>query len=170
MHPAKLLLVEDESIVALDLSQQLQDMGYEVCAIADNGAEAIALTRRHRPSLVLMDIVIKGGIDGIETARVIDREFKVPVVFLTAYSDLETLERAVQTRPYAYITKPFQAKEVRAAISVALHKSVSDQRLRESEQWFRSTYRTVANDGFLWRLTRLIKSWFRRSVRRPVMR
>jgi CheY-like chemotaxis protein len=170
MHPAKLLLVEDESIVALDLSQQLQDMGYEVCAIADNGADAIALTRRHRPSLVLMDIVIKGDIDGIETARVIERDFKVPVVFLTAYSDLETLERAVQTQPYAYITKPFQPKEVRAAISVALHKSASDQRMRESERWFRSTYSTAANDGFFWRLMRNLKSRLRWARRRPVLR
>ncbi|MBC7944934.1 MAG: EAL domain-containing protein [Burkholderiales bacterium] len=146
--PAKILVVEDEAIVALDLEQQLLEMGYEVCGSADNDADAIALARQHRPDLVLMDIVIKGDMDGVETARHIGHGLQIPVVFLTAYSDARTVERAASTAPHGYLTKPFEPKALRAAIEVALYKAVMEQRLRESEQWFASTLRCVG-DGVI---------------------
>ena len=148
MQPANILIVEDESIVAMDLSYQLQEMNYQVCAIADNGKDALAMIEQHRPTLVLMDIIIKGDMDGIETARHISHRFQTPVIFLTAYSDMHTVERAAQTAPYGYLTKPFQANELRAAIEVALYKSGLETRLRESERWFATALRCVA-DGVI---------------------
>ncbi len=142
---AKLLVVEDESIVAMDLVEQLREMGYEVCGSADTGREAIALVEAHAPDLVLMDIVIKGEMDGVDTARQLKRRFNTPVVFLTAYNDLRTVTRAAETVPYGYLTKPFQSKDLRAAVEVALYKSRLERRLRESEQWFAATLRCVGD-------------------------
>ncbi|HSI23115.1 MAG TPA: EAL domain-containing protein [Methylophilaceae bacterium] len=148
MQPANILIVEDESIVAMDLAYQLEEMNYQVCAIADNGQDALALIEQHHPTLVLMDIIIKGDMDGIETTRHISHRFHTPVIFLTAYSDTHTVERAAQTAPYGYLTKPFQANELRAAIEVALYKSGLETRLRESERWFATALRCVA-DGVI---------------------
>jgi len=148
MQPANILIVEDESIVALDLAGQLREMGYQVCAIADNGKEALARIEQHRPTLILMDIILKGEMDGIETARHVSHRFQTPVIFLTAYSDPHTVERAAHTAPYGYLTKPFQANELRAAIEVALYKAGLETRLRESERWFAATLRCVA-DGVI---------------------
>ena len=140
-----LLIVEDEAIVAMDLREQLLGLGYKVCGIASNADKAIALARQHRPDLVLMDIVIKGDRDGIATAEVIGRSLHIPVVFLTAYSDASTVERAAKTAPYGYLTKPFQTKELRAAIEVALYKAAIERRLRDSERWFSATLRCVVD-------------------------
>lgn len=150
MVPAKtkILIVEDEPIVAMDLSIQLEQLGYEICGMEDNGHAAIAAARKHLPDLVLMDIVIKGDMDGIETAKHIGRELQIPVIFLTAFSDSQTLERAVQVAPHGYLTKPFQPKELRAVIQVALYKAMLEKSLRESELWFASTLRCVG-DGVI---------------------
>lgn len=142
------LIVEDEAIVAEDLSDQLTDMGYYICGIADNCADALRLAEQHRPQVVMMDIVIKGGVDGIITAEKIARRFQIPVVFATAYSDASTIARAARAAPYGYITKPYQARDVRAAIEVALYKHTLEQRLKESERWFSATLRCVA-DGVI---------------------
>lgn len=147
-EPASILIVEDEPIIAMDLAAQLEDMGYRICGIAASGQEAISLARQHKPRLVLMDIVIQGEMDGIETARHVGRGMHIPVVFLTSYSDARTVERAAQTAPYGYLTKPFQTKELRAVIEVALYKATLEQRLRESEQWFAATLRCVG-DGVI---------------------
>lgn len=142
------LIVEDEAIVAEDLSDQLSDMGYRVCGIADTCERAIALATQHRPHIVMMDIVIKGPLDGIATAEKITRQFHIPVIFATAYSDAATVARAAHVAPYGYITKPYQARDVRAAIEVALYKSSLEQRLKESERWFSATLRCIA-DGVI---------------------
>ena len=143
--PPTLLVVEDEAIVAMDLREQLLELGYLVCGIASNANRAIELARQHRPDLVLMDIVIKGDRDGVETAEVISRSLHIPVVFLSAYSDASTVERAAKTAPYGYLTKPFQTKELRAAIEVALYKSTVERRLRDSERWFSATLHCVVD-------------------------
>jgi diguanylate cyclase (GGDEF)-like protein/PAS domain S-box-containing protein len=140
-----ILIVEDEAIVALDLQYQLEEMGYAVCGIADNGRDAIDLARTRHPALVLMDIVIKGEMDGIKAAQHIGHELRIPVIFLTAYSDMPTVKRAAETAPYGYLTKPFQLHELRAAIEVALYKVTLERRLYESEQWFAATLRCVAD-------------------------
>jgi diguanylate cyclase (GGDEF)-like protein/PAS domain S-box-containing protein len=148
MSEASLLVVEDEAIVALDLSMQLQEMGYRVVGTAESGERALQLAHAHRPNLVLMDVMLKGPMDGIEAARQIGRGLQVPVVFLTSYSDADTVRRAAQTAPYGYLTKPFQAKELRAIIEVALSKAAIERQLRDSERWFASALRCVG-DGVI---------------------
>jgi diguanylate cyclase (GGDEF)-like protein/PAS domain S-box-containing protein len=151
-----LLVVEDESVVAMDLDGQLHDMGYQVCGCVDNARDAIERARRDHPDLILMDIVLKGDMDGIAAASVIGREMHIPVLFLTAYSDDQTVERAASTWPYGYLTKPFQNRELRAGIEVALRKANIERALRNSERWLSSVLRGVADaviatdaDGFV---------------------
>lgn len=120
-HPTiKILVVEDEAIVAEDLASRLEKMGYIVVGIVASGEEAIALATITHPHLVLMDIMLQGEIDGIEASHQIRRELKTPVVYLTAYADDNTLQRAKVTSPSGYILKPFQEQELRATIEIAL--------------------------------------------------
>jgi diguanylate cyclase (GGDEF)-like protein/PAS domain S-box-containing protein len=125
----KILIVEDEGIVALDLQDQLQFMGYQVVGIADTAKDALKMAAKESPNLVLMDIVIKGERDGIDIARQIHDLFDIPVVFLTAYADEKTLARAKLSHPYGYIIKPFNAKMIHSNIEMALHRHEVDQAL-----------------------------------------
>jgi len=143
--PPTLLVVEDEAVVAMDLDGQLHDMGYRVCGRVDNGRDAIERARVERPDLILMDIVLKGDLDGIDAAAEIGRELHIPVLFLSAYSDDETVERAAAAWPYGYLTKPFQNRELRAGIEVALRKAEVERRLRESERWLAAVLRGVGD-------------------------
>jgi diguanylate cyclase (GGDEF)-like protein/PAS domain S-box-containing protein len=143
--PPTLLVVEDESVVAMDLDGQLHDMGYQVCGCVDNGHDAIDRARTDKPDLILMDIVLKGDMDGIAAASVIGSELHIPVLFLTAYSDDQTVERAANTWPYGYLTKPFQNRELRAGIEVALRKASIERVLRNSERWLSSVLRGVGD-------------------------
>jgi diguanylate cyclase (GGDEF)-like protein/PAS domain S-box-containing protein len=140
-----LLVVEDEAVVAMDLDGQLQDMGYRVCACVDNGRDAIDRARTERPDLILMDIVLKGDMDGIAAAAAISTELHIPVMFLTAYSDDQTVERAACAWPYGYLTKPFQSRELRAGIEVALRKATVERAVRNSERWLASVLRGVGD-------------------------
>jgi len=140
-----ILLVEDEAVVAMDLADQLEEMGYKVCGIADNGADARALAAEFKPAVVLMDVVIKGGVDGIDLATSMGDCCQAPVIFLTAFSDLGTVRRATRAAPYGFLTKPFQRGEVRAAIEVAIHRHALERGLRESERWSSATLRAMAD-------------------------
>lgn len=120
--PPKILIVEDERITAEDLRDILTDLGYTVLAAVSSGADAIARAEQDRPDLALMDIRIKGDMDGTETARVLRERFNVPLVYLTAHADTATLARAKLAEPMGYITKPFQEAELQASIEIALHK------------------------------------------------
>ena len=128
---AAILIVEDEQIVAVDIQSSLECLGYRVAGTAASGDEACQMAARFEPDLVLMDVRIDGPFDGIETARRIRQIREVPVVFLTAYSDLETLERAKQIEPYGYLVKPFAEHDLQAAIEVALHKRAADAQVQE---------------------------------------
>jgi diguanylate cyclase (GGDEF)-like protein/PAS domain S-box-containing protein len=139
------LVVEDESVVAMDLDGQLRDMGYKVCGCVDNGRDAIDRARTDHPDLILMDIVLKGDTDGIAAAGQIAQELHIPVLFLTAYSDDDTVERAAGAWPYGYLTKPFQSRELRAGIEVALRKADVERRLRDSERWLAAVLRGVGD-------------------------
>lgn len=139
------MIVEDEQIVALDLQEDLEEMGFRVVGTAASGEDALELARQQRPDVVLMDIVLRGSIDGIEAARLISHEHGTPVIFLTAYSDTSTVARAAGSAPFGYLTKPYQSKELRAAIEVALVKAALERRLRESERWFAATLRCVGD-------------------------
>ena len=127
MSKQKVLIVEDESLVALDIREALENLGYVVTGQADSGATALALARDTHPDLVLMDIMLKGDQDGIVTAQKIKEELHLPVVFLTAHADQATLERAKITEPFGYILKPFKEIEIRTVIELAIHRHKSEK-------------------------------------------
>jgi CheY-like chemotaxis protein len=116
------LLVEDDDIIAKVAEWRLKNLGYALCGRAKTGAEAMELVVRNKPDIVLMDINIRGDIDGIETARMIKKGFNIPVVYVTSHSDGPTLERAKSTNPDGFIVKPFEDKDLRVAIELALKK------------------------------------------------
>ena len=120
---ARILIVEDESLVAMDIQESLEEHGYEVVGVFDSGEQAVKAAELHRPSLVLMDIKLKGEMNGITAAQQIRERLRIPVIFLTAYADEGTLQKAKLAEPYGYILKPFEALELRAAVEVALHRS-----------------------------------------------
>jgi signal transduction histidine kinase len=134
MSKTRIMLVEDERIVALNLKQRLTKLGYEIAALATSGASALQEIERSRPDVVLMDINIEGDIDGIETASLIPDEYRTPVIYLTAYSEQATLDRARATNPYGYLLKPFSERELHATIQMVLERRRADAALRESEQ------------------------------------
>jgi CheY-like chemotaxis protein len=119
---ARILVVEDEAITALDLKQQLLSMGHDVVGVVDNAAGAVKAAAELKPCLVLMDVRLAGDIDGITAASAIRGYDNIPVVFLTAHADATTLERALKAGPFGYILKPFQHHELKACIEVALYK------------------------------------------------
>ena len=126
MPDYKIMIVEDEEIVAADIKMNLEKMGYSVCATASSGLEAIEKAELTRPDLVLMDIVLKGGMDGIEVARQIKELYEIPVVYLTAFGDDSILQKAKVAEPYGYITKPFRYRELHIAIEIALYKKQAE--------------------------------------------
>jgi two-component system cell cycle sensor histidine kinase/response regulator CckA len=126
----RILIVEDEALIALDLERRLLRMGYEVVGIGDNRDEAVALFVEHQPEIVLMDISIRGPVDGIETARAITQLGDVPIIFLTAYADDDTVRRAAEISPYGYLLKPFDERTLSATLSVAFERHASDTGLR----------------------------------------
>lgn len=139
----KIMVVEDESIVAEHIRISLQNMRYSVTSVASSGAEAIKDIEVKRPDLVLMDIVLDGEMDGIETAKIIRSRFNIPVVFLTAYSDENILERAKITEPFGYVIKPFNDLDLRINIEMALYKHKMERELRDSEQWLTATLKSL---------------------------
>lgn len=132
MNPVKILVVEDEIIVAEDIAGRLKKLGYTVTAIVASGEEALKKIAENRPDLVLMDIVLKGEIDGITTAEKIRTQIDVPTVFLTAYADDKTLQRAKLTDPFGYIIKPFQQNDLRVGIEIALHRHEIETKMRQA--------------------------------------
>lgn len=116
----KILVVEDEALVAADLEERLQDLGYCVCGQSDNYAEALQQVEQYRPDLVLLDICLQGQRDGIEVAGELRQRSRVPFIYLTAYADAPTLMRASQTRPSGYVLKPLRTRDLDAAIQMAL--------------------------------------------------
>ena len=122
MSGEKILLVEDDDVIAKVADWRLKNLGYVVCGRATTGAEAMELVVNNRPDLVLMDINIRGEVDGIETARMIKNGFNIPVVYVTSHSDGPTLERAKATKPDGFIVKPFEDNDLRVAIELALKR------------------------------------------------
>lgn len=122
MSGEKILLVEDDDVIAKVADWRLKNLGYTVCGRATSGAEAMELVVNAKPDVVLMDVNIRGDIDGIETASMIKKGFNIPVIFVTSHSDGPTLERAKATRPNGFIVKPFDDNDLRVAIELALQK------------------------------------------------
>ena len=143
-----ILVVEDERIVAEDIRRSLENLGYAVTAVVSSGEEALQKAAEENPDLVLMDIVLKGDMDGIEAAQVMNSRFNIPVVYLTAYADDRRLQRAMVTGPYGYILKPFEDRELRTTIEMALYKFNMEKKLKESEQWLATTLKSIG-DGVI---------------------
>lgn len=144
----RILIVEDEIIIAREIEARLETLGYDVVGIASTGEQAISLTEQTQPQLILMDIVLKGEIDGIETSVEIRRRWSLPIIYLTAYTDKTTLERAKATEPYGYIVKPLSERELHANIEMALFKHQSETKLRLIEKWFAASMLGIG-DGVL---------------------
>ena len=134
MSKLSILIVEDEAIVAEDLAGTVRQLGYAVAGITATGEEAVELARRHRPALVLMDIRLAGAMDGVAAAQQIHRECQLPVLFLTAHSDPGMIGRAQQAGALGYILKPFDERDLRIQIEMALYKHAAERRLRESDE------------------------------------
>ena len=132
MTRARVLVVEDEGVVALALRRCLENLGHEVTASVATGDDAIRKAREIEPDVILMDIQLKGNMDGIEAAGRILQSMKIPVIYLTAFSDEGTLERAGATEPYGYLLKPFDESAVKSAIEMTLHKAQSQTRVRNA--------------------------------------
>ncbi len=148
MRGERILVVENEKIVAIDLQRRLERFGYRVLELAGTSQEAIRAARSGRPDLILMDILLPGDLDGVETAKVIRAELDIPVVFLTAYSDDGTLEHAKEAEPFGYILKPFKEEELYSTVDIALYKHRVDNALRVQERWLSAILHSVA-DGII---------------------
>jgi diguanylate cyclase (GGDEF)-like protein/PAS domain S-box-containing protein len=133
MAKTQIMVVEDESIVAEDIKSNLQSMGYEVSSIISSGKEAIKKAKELRPDLVLMDIMLKGKMDGIDAASHIWFNLDIPVIYIMSYSDDETLKRAKITEPFGYIIKPFDDRELHIVIETALYKHKLEKELKKNQ-------------------------------------
>lgn len=131
MEKTKILIVEDEAIIANDLKTQLGALGYDTSLTASTGEEAVYTAMEFKPDLVLMDIALPGEIDGIEAAHRIRSRSHVPIIYLTAYVEKETIERAKLTEPFGYLLKPFRGKELQITIEMTLHKYRMERKLKE---------------------------------------
>jgi DNA-binding NarL/FixJ family response regulator len=118
----KVLIVEDEMILALDVKYRLEKLGYNVVGIADNGEDAIKLTKERTPDVILMDVVIKGVMDGIDTTKQINKLYDTPIMYTTAYFDDDILKRTKKTKSYGFIIKPYQDGQINTAILTAITK------------------------------------------------
>ncbi len=145
MVNARIMIVEDERIVARDIKSSLTKLGYSVLDIVSSGEDAIWKAEETNPDLVLMDIALKGSIDGIEAAKQIHDRFNIPVIYLTAYSDDGAIERAKLTEPSGYIIKPFQVRELRSSIEIALHNHEMEKKLRKENHWLSRTLKTIGD-------------------------
>jgi len=148
MEKIRILIVEDESLVARDIENMITSLGYEACGIANTGDEAAEKAARSRPDLVLMDVIIKGNLDGIAAAEKIWESFHIPVIYVTAYADEQTLKRAKATEPFGYILKPFDERELKVAIEMAFYKSQMGLKLREREEWLSALLKSIG-DGVI---------------------
>jgi two-component system response regulator LytT len=138
MSKINILITEDESIVAKDIQMSLKKLGYNVVAICNNGDDAIRTAEEHRPDIILMDIMLKGEMSGIEAADQIRKRLNIPIIFLTAYADESTLSKAKITEPYGYIIKPFKEIDLRTTIEMALYKHQREDEVKKERDFLYS--------------------------------
>jgi PAS domain S-box-containing protein len=148
MAQTQILVVEDEGIVALEIQTRLNQLGYHVPEILASGEAAVSRAIELQPDLVLMDIRLKGNMDGVTAAEQLRRVLNVPIIFLTAYADKDTLGRAKVTEPYGYILKPFEVRELHIAIEMALYKHQAERRIQASERWLTTTFHSIGDAVF----------------------
>jgi len=145
MTKAEILIVEDDAVVARDIQNRLKALGFLAPAMVPSGEEAIERVKEHKPDLVLMDIMLRGKMDGIEAADQIRSQFNIPVVYVTAYADEDVLERAKVTEPFGYIIKPFEDRDLNTTIEIALFKHKMEKQLKESEEWLSTTLKSIGD-------------------------
>ena len=140
-----ILIVEDDKNLSFLTKEMLRKLGNNILEIFSSGESAVKYLESKRPDLILMDILLEGHIDGIDTAVIIKKKFGVPVVFITSYADNDMLERAKLTDPFGYLVKPFHMNDLKSTIEIALQKIGFENKLRERENWFRSTLNSIGN-------------------------
>lgn len=145
IEPPSILVVEDEGLISLDIETHLLNLGYQISGIAETGQMSIEKALESRPDLILMDIRLKGEMDGIEAASAITAQIDVPVIFLTAFADLETLKRAKQVSPFGYILKPFDQIALRTNIEIALHKHRSEAAIKQQKNWLNTVLESIGD-------------------------
>jgi len=143
MTNPKILIVEDENIVAIDLQKRLMNLGYEIVDVISTGEEAVQRAIATSPDLVLMDVRLKGKVDGIEAASTLRFQYGIAVVYLSAYADNDTLKRASKTEPFGYILKPFEERELHTTIEMALYRRDLERRFKENETLYGTTLRSI---------------------------
>ena len=148
MDKIRILIVEDESLVARDIENMAVSQGYEVCGLASSGDQAIEMAAEFQPDLILMDITIKGSLDGTSVAEKIWDSYRIPIVYVTASADEHTLKRAKITEAFGYILKPFDERELKIAIEMAYYKARMGAKLREREEWLSALLKSIA-DGVI---------------------
>lgn len=170
MADEKILIVEDERITAQDIRLRLEDLGYSVCAMARSGEDAIEKARTHRPDMVIMDILLDGGMTGVEAADRIYRELNVPVVYLTSHSDEQTVNQASRTNAFGYLIKPVRDVELKTTLEIALSKFETEKRIRASEENYRvlveglgQAILKIGSDGKLLFVNRAAADWLGKS-------
>ncbi|MBK7428435.1 MAG: response regulator transcription factor [Saprospiraceae bacterium] len=131
---ARILIVEDEPIIAADIESTLLSQGYEVAGIANSAVQALDMIVNRGPDMVILDIAIKGEMDGVSIAQLLRKKYFLPFIYLTSFSDKETLEKVKPTLPYGYIVKPFKDRDLLAAIELALYRHVQEQSHSELTQ------------------------------------
>lgn len=144
----KILIVEDDNNVAMMISMILKSLKYKVTGIVASCKETIASVEKEKPDLILMDIMIEGNEDGIETAIIIKKKHDIPVVFLTAFSDNESIKRAKEAEPFGYLIKPFNTADLKVTVEMAVNKIEYELKIKKSELWFRSTLNSIG-DGII---------------------
>lgn len=149
MPNTRIMIVEDEAILVLDIKNHLENYGYSVPVVVYSGEEAVNRIPEFQPDLVLMDIKLDSEIDGIKTVQEIHDNAGIPVVFLTAYASDDMLQRAKVTEPYAYILKPFNERELRSNIEIALYKHRTEKALRDSQKQYRQLFHHIADPVFI---------------------
>ncbi len=143
MEKTKILIVEDNPIVAEDLKTKLIHLGYDITATAYSGEQALESLKYQRPDIALMDIRLGDGMNGIDTALKLKEIYAVSVIYLTAHADDDTISQAKATEPYGYIVKPFDDTEIKSVIEIAVFRQQSDRKARESQQWFQTTLSSI---------------------------
>lgn len=145
MNTVNILIVEDESLVARDIKNMLMRLGYGIAGIVHSGEEAVSKAEELRPSLVLMDIMLQKEMSGIQAAERIYRQWHIPVIFLTAYAEKSTLEKAIETDAFGYILKPFDERELQTSIDMGLYKFAMASKLKQREQWLFTVLRSIGD-------------------------
>lgn len=143
MNKRRIFITEDERLVAISLERKLNGLGYQVVGMASSGQEALEKVAETTPDLILMDIQLKGNLDGIETAAQLRTKIDVPIIYLTAYDDEATLQRAKLTEPFGYLLKPYQARDLRTTIEMALYKHTTERQIKAKERWSQATLSSI---------------------------